>query len=184
MADQQDGLHSSVQISYSTFENYYALQPGYTFDGRLSFGLDVGKTVDLVNSLNSTVLRPNVSYLLVKQEKDRYPVSIDLNVAYQFNYVSQVVFNARAVQFGAGIYHEISPFENVKIIPSAFFNGSKITAGPTRRLEGLVYSYGAQTSIMWENKYYLTPKISFQEGINTITIKMGMILSSSIDYSE
>ena len=123
MDEGEQGLHSSVQISYNSFENYYALQPGYTFDGKLTIGFDIGQNVDRVNKLNSTVLRPNVSYLILKQS-DELPFSVDLNAAYQYSYVSQVIFNARAIQFGAGIYHEISPIENVKLLPAAFLYSS------------------------------------------------------------
>ena len=177
MDNDQDGLHSSVQISYNSFENYYALQPGYTFDGRLTFGFDIGQNVDRVNKLNSTVLRPNVSYLVLKQSEE-LPLSVDINAAYQYNYVSQVIFNARAIQFGAGVFHEISPIEDVKLIPAVFVQGSKYTEGPLRLEDDLIFAYGIETSILWDDTYYLVPQITFQEGINTISLQAGMFFGT------
>lgn len=178
MADGHSSLHTGVQISYNSFENYYAALLGYTFNGRLSLGFDLGKTKDLVNKINSTVFRPNASFLILKQGTEGPPISFDVNVAYQYNYVSQIIFNARSVQFGAGIYHEISPLDNVKIIPAVFFEGNKATAGPNPRFqESVALSYGIQTSILW-NKYYITPKYLLFDGVSTISVKLGIIFSA------
>ncbi len=177
MEDQHSSFHSGVQISYNTFENYYAVLPGYTFDGRLTVGFDIGKTKDIANGINSTVLRPNASYLILKQGEDGPPVSFDLNVGYQFNYVSQVAFNSRSVQFGIGVYHEVSPLENVKIIPAVIVEGNKSTTGLNPRFDESVFmSYGFQASILWNN-YYITPKFVSFDGISTIGVKLGMIFS-------
>ena len=70
-----------------------------------------------------------LSYLILKQSEEGSPISFDINAAYQYNYITQLTFNARSVQFGAGIYYEISPIENVKIIPAVFFDGNKATSG-------------------------------------------------------
>ena len=181
MKDQHSSFHTGVQISYNTFENHYAVLPGYTFNGRLTVGFDIGKTKDLVNKINSTVFRPNVSLLILKQNNDELPISFDLNLGYQYNYVSQIIFNVRSVQFGGGIYHEISPLENVKIIPAVLFEGNKITSGPNAQFQqSVVLSYGVQTSIVW-NKYYLTPKFQVTDGISTISVKLGLIFSSFVE---
>ena len=116
--------------------------------------------------------------MILKQGKEGPPISFDVNAAYQYNYVSQITFNARSVQFGAGIYHEVSPLENVKIIPALFFEGNKATAGPNPRFqESVALSYGVQTSILW-NKYYITPKYIHFDGVSTISVKLGIIFSS------
>jgi len=176
MDDQESGFHMGVQISQNSFENYYALLPGYTFDGRLTLGLDVGKTKDMVNGINSTVLRPNVSYLILKQGEEGPPVSFDINAAYQFNYVDQVVFNSRSVQFGVGIFHQITPLEDVKIIPAVIVEGNKTTTGLNPRFDESVFmSYGAQVSIAWNN-FYITPKFTSFDGVSTVGVKLGMIL--------
>ena len=175
MADHGSGFHAAVQISQDTFEDHYALLPGYTFDGRLTIGFDIGKTKDLVNGINSTVLRPGASYLILKQGDEGPPVSFDVNVGYQFNYVDQVVFNSRSVQFGIGLYHEIIPLENVKIIPAAIVEGNKTTTGLNPRFDESVFmSYGVQVSIAW-NEFYATPKFTSFDGVSTIGVKLGMI---------
>ena len=175
MEDHESGFHAGVQISQNTFENYYALLPGYTIDGRLTIGFDVGKTKDLVNGINSTVLRPSVSYLILKQGEEGPPVSFDINAGYQFNYVDQVAFNSRSVQFGVGIFHQINPLDNVKIIPAVIVEGNKTTTGLTPRFDESVFmSYGVQVSITW-NEFYITPKFTSFDGVATIGIKLGMI---------
>ena len=184
MSDNHSGLHAGAQFSYNTFERHYAFLPGYTFDGRLTLGFDLGKTNDVVTKTNSTVLRPNISYLLVKQGIEGPPVSIDLNAGYQYNWLPQIQFNARSVQFGAGIFHEINPIENVKVIPSFFFEGNKSTTGVNPTFdEGVTVLFGAQVSIVW-NQYYLTPKYFSFDGISTITVKLGMIFSAPRQIDE
>jgi len=184
MEDQTGGFHAGVQISYNSFENYYAVLPGYTFKGKLTLGFDIGKTKDLVNRINSTVFRPNASYLILKQSDEGLPISFDLNVGYQYNYVTQIEFNARSVQFGAGIYHEINPIENVKIVPAVFFEGNKPTAGPNPQfLQTVSLSYGTQVSLTWNN-YYITPKYILNEGISTISVKLGLLFSSKYTTSK
>ncbi len=175
---QQTSFHSGVQIAYNSFENHYAVLPGYTFNGRLTVGFDIGKTKDRINKINSTVLRPNVSYLILKQSTEGPPISFDLNAGYQFNYVSQIAFNARSVQFGFGIHHQISPLENVRIIPAILVEGNKATTGLNPRFDESVFlSYGLQASIVWNN-YYITPKYLLFDGISTIGVKLGIVFSN------
>jgi len=177
MEDGHSSYHAGAQISYNTFENHYAILPGYTYKGRLTVGFDFGKTRDIVNKVNSTVFRPNISYLILKQSEDGPPVSLDLNAGYQYNYVSQLNFNARSVQFGAGLYHQITPLENVKIIPAIFFEGNKATTGPNPLFQESVFiSYGFQTSIVWNN-FYITPKFIIFDGVTTVGAKVGMIFT-------
>lgn len=178
MEDGHSSYHAGVQISRNTFENHYAVLPGYTYKGRLTVGFDLGKTKDVVNKINSTVFRPNISYLILKQSEDGPPASFDINVGYQYNYVSQLTFNTRSVQFGAGLYHQISPLENVKIIPAIFFEGNKATSGPNPLFqESVFFSYGIQASIVWNN-FYITPKFILFDGITTLGVKLGMIFES------
>lgn len=175
MLNDQSGAHANAEIAYNSFENFYAIYPGYTFNGRLTLGLGIGKNKDVVNKINSTLFRPYVSYLIIKQNEEYFPVSIDLNIGYQYNYVTQVIFNSRSVLFGGGIFHEITPLGNVKIIPAVVVNGSKPTSGPnTQFRETVVMSYGVQTSLVW-NDYNLTPKFSLSEGIATISANLGII---------
>ena len=127
------------------------------------------------------MLRPNISFLILKQNNEELPISFDLNLGYQYNYVSQIIFNVRSVQLGGGVYHEISPLENVKIIPAVLFEGNKITSGPNAQFQqSIAFSYGAQTSIVW-NKYYITPKVLVTDGVTTIGVKLGMLFSSFVE---
>lgn len=181
MSENQTGLHAGAEIAFNSFENFYAIYPGYTLNGRLTFGFGLGKNKDIVNKINSTFLRPYVSYLLIKQSPDNSPVSIDLNLGYQYNYVQQLIFNTSSVLFGTGIYHEIAPLGDVKIIPAVLCEGRKETSGPnTQFRENIVLSYGAQTSLIWNN-YNLTPQVMISESVVTISATLGMFFSSQYD---
>ena len=177
MEEDHSSFHSGVQIAYNSFENHYSVFPGYTYKGRWTTEFAIGKTKDKINRVNSTVIRPSIGYLLVKQKEDASPITIDINVGYQFNYVTQVSFNAQAFQFGGGIYHQISPIDHVKIIPSLLLEGSKAISGPNQLFrEKEVLAFGIQSSIIW-HQYYLSPRLMIQEGIYTIGVKLGMIFS-------
>lgn len=179
MENEQSGLHLGTQISRNSFENQYGLLPGYTYEGRLSMGIDIGKSKDLLNGINSTIIRPNISYLILKQNAESMPISFDLNAGYQINYVSQIAFNSRSVQFGLGIYHEIVPLDRVKLIPAIFVEGNKSTTGLNPRFDESVFmSYGVQASILVDN-FYITPRFLYFDGITTIGVKFGIIFSSN-----
>lgn len=177
MENEHSSFHSAAQISYSSFENHYSVLPGYTLDGRLTAEFGIGKTKDKINLINSTVIRPSLSYLAIKQKDEGFPISFELNAGYQFNYVTQVSFNAQTFLFGAGIHHQISPIDHVKITPSILLEGSKAISGPNQTFrEKEVFALGLQTSIVWY-EYYLSPKLTIQEGIYTIGVRLGMIFS-------
>lgn len=181
MSEDHNGMHAGAEIAFNTFENFYGIYPGYTFNGRFTIGLGLGKNKDIVNKINSTFLRPFASYLLIKQNPDGLPVSVDLNIGYQYNYVTQLIYNARSVLFGGGVYHELSPMGDVKIIPALLVEGEKSTSSPnTQFRETIVMSYGAQTSLVWNN-YNFTPKFLISEGVVTISATLGIIFSSQ-DY--
>jgi len=178
MQDGHSSYHAAAQIAYNTFENYYALLPGYTYKGRLTVGFDIGKARDVVNAINTTILRPNASYLILKQGEEGPPISFDVNLAYQFNYLVEVNADARSVQFGIGLYHQYSPLDNVSIIPGILVEGNKATTGLNPGFEESVFlSYGAQATILWNN-YYITPKVVSFDGVATIGVKVGMIFSN------
>jgi len=175
MSDGIDSWHAGAEFAYNTFETFYAIQPGYTFDDRLTLGFALGKNNDVVNKINSTLFRPSISYLLVKQSEESLPISIELNGAYQFDYVNQVMFNTQSILFGGGIYHEIDAVEGVKIIPGAIIGGRRAISGPNIRFrESAVLSYGLQASLLW-NTYYLTPRLTVQDGVSTISATVGLI---------
>jgi hypothetical protein len=183
ISEEQSGFHGGAEIAFNTFENFYAIFPGYTFKGRLTAGFGLGKNKDVVNKINSTLFRPYISYLIVKQDPDKLPLSIDLNVGYQYNYVTQLIFNAKSILFGAGVYHEISQMSEVKIIPALLIEGKKSINGPNPQFnDKIVFSYGAQTTLGWNN-YNITPQFMISEGVVTISATIGIIFSSS-DYED
>ena len=56
MEDDLSAFHGGAEIGYNSFENYYGVFPGYTYGGRFTVGLGIGKTRDLVNKLNGEIL--------------------------------------------------------------------------------------------------------------------------------
>ncbi|MEM9544678.1 MAG: hypothetical protein AAGA77_01825 [Bacteroidota bacterium] len=176
--------HAGAVIEYNTFENYYALLPGYTYKGRLTVGFDIGKNDDLVNGFNSTVLRPNAGFLVFKQGADNSPISVNINMAYQVNYLLDLDVSANTVQFGMGFYKEYVPLENVRVIPGIVIEGNKANNDINPNFEDSVFfSYGVQTTILWNN-YYITPKVESFDGVITLGAKVGMIFSSFYPEDE
>ena len=125
MDDGHSSYHAGAIIEYNTFENYYALLPGYTYKGRFTIGFDIGKNEDVVNGFNSTVLRPHASYMVFKQSADQSPFSLNINLAYQLNYLLDLDASASTIQFGMGIYREYTPLNNVRVIPGIVIEGNK-----------------------------------------------------------
>ena len=178
MESDQTAFHGSAELGRNSFENFYGFFPGYTFDGRLTFSLGLGKNRDLAAKVNSTFIRPMASYMILKQNDESLPISFEINAGYQYNYVQQLIFNSNAFLFGGGIYHEIVRSETIKLIPAVIVNALKPDDGLNNRYrDNLVWSYGVQTTLL-ANNFYVTPKVTFFDGLVTITGTVGYIFVS------
>lgn len=182
MSEEHSSFHSGVELTYNTFENFYAAQAGYTHKGRLTLDFELGKTKDLANGINSTVFRPGIHYLILKQDEDIMPISLDINMGYQYNYLAFLNTTAKSLQFGVGLFHEVRTLYNVKIIPAALVEASKSTTGVNPVFDDSIYmSYGIQATLMWNN-YYITPSFVSFDGVSTLGVKLGLIFTPELSY--
>lgn len=165
-------FHAGAQLTTSTFENIVALLPGYTYDGKLTLGVDIGKGNDKLNFLKSTIIRPHIGYLLIKQDGDKFPVSINVEAAYQYNILTTTSEHTRSVQLGIGIFYELPLLEELKIIPFVSFFGSKVTVNALAEGETFIYKGGF--NLVWQN-YYITPSYLRNNGLAAISLNVGLL---------
>ncbi len=180
MDHDESGFHGSVQLTRGNFESLLAIQPGYTWNGVLTAGIDLGKGTDKIRSLSLNIVRPNVRYLIVKQKSEGIPLSINLEAAYQYNILPATSFNSRSVQFGGSLYHEISIQDEsfgVKLIPYAGLIAVNTLSrnGIQTSETGVGIVYEAGISVAWESVYF-EPKFFVNDGNISYSLKVGYIL--------
>ncbi|MFT6333866.1 MAG: hypothetical protein ACI86M_001558 [Saprospiraceae bacterium] len=179
MLAEDIGLHGSVQLTRGNFENILAIQPGYTWNGRLTAGIDLGKGTDKIRSLTLNIVRPNLNYLIIKQTEDGTPVSINLETAYQYNLLPSTPFSSRSIQFGGTLFHTISikdNIENFSLIPQVGLLAVKTNARNGFQVEsGVVIVYNAGITVQWQ-KVYFEPTFFVNDGNISYSLKVGYIL--------
>ena len=169
-------FHGAVQLSTSNFENIIALLPGYTVKGRLTFGVDLGKGKDKLNRLNSTIIRPNINYLFVKQEEGQSPASVNIEAGYQYNILQATSFDARAVQFGGTIYHELGLGQEFKLIPHVGILANRTTIkNNSVQQESATIIYTIGITMQWTHVYF-QPKFIKNDGLTALSLNVGYIL--------
>ena len=175
----ESGFHGSVQLTRGNFESLLAIQPGYTWNGVLTAGIDFGKGTDKIVNLSLNIVRPNVNYLIVKQKNEGLPVSINLEAAYQYNILPATSFNSRSIQLGGTLYHEISIQDGplgVKLIPYAgLIAVNTISRNGLQTETGVGVVYDAGISVVWED-VYIEPKFFINDGNISYSLKVGYIL--------
>ena len=172
-------FHGSVQLTSGNFENTLAIQPGYTYNGRLTAGIDLGKGTDKIRNLTLNIVRPNLNYLIIKQSEDISPVSINLEIAYQYNILPTTPANSRSVQFGGTLYHTISVNDgnlSLSLIPQAGLLAVNTISKNMSQVEtGVGIVYNAGITVQWQ-KVYFEPKFFVNEGNISYSLKVGYIL--------
>ncbi len=176
MSSDQTGFHGSALLSTGTFEDALALSPGYTIDGRLTAGVDFGKAKDKINKLNSTVFRTHVSYLILKQNEENMPVSINLKAGYLINILPATAFNSSSWQLSSELYHEFAVQNDVKVIPHAGLLGNKpISINGTSNEEDISITTNAGLTVLWQNIYFDTGFL-IGNGNRAFSLLVGYIL--------
>jgi len=173
------GFHGSVQLRSGNFENTIAIQPGYTWNGVLTAGIDFGKGTDKIRKLSLNIVRPNLNYLIIKQDEEGLPISINLETAYQYNILPATSFNSRSIQFGGTLYHEISIQDHslgIKLIPQAGMLAVNTLSRNGIQTESAVeIVYNAGITVLWESVYF-EPKFFVNDGNISYSLKVGYVL--------
>lgn len=173
--ENESGFHAAAQFSSSDGSTLFAIIPGYTLNGKLTFGLGLGFEENSSADLSSTAIRPFISYLALKQGNSN-PVSVALNGGYQYNTFSDYDgLTAGSIRLGAGIFHQINVSNNFDLLPGGSVGWGRTTV----KFQGLSESesainYGLSLSGKF-NKFYVTPSLTFSEGNSNFDLILGII---------
>jgi|GEM_PF-2757778 len=158
--DSDSGLHGAAHIATSQFDNVGILQAGYTFNGRLTLGTDLGQGNDRLNRVSSTIVRPYASYLVTKQSEEQMPILISTTVAYQYNILQTTSFSSSSLQFELGAYHSLDVGQSFDLIP---FLRAGVRLDPrmanTTTESGTDFYYNGGITFRW-TKLYVAPVIT------------------------
>lgn len=176
ITDERSTFHGSVLLSTSNFENIVAILPGYTVKGRLTFGFDFGKAKDKLNKLNSTIIRPNINYLIIKQDNGGLPFSLSAEAGYQYNILQTTTFNSRTIQFGANLYHELDIDQEFRLIPLVSVRSNKTTLKNNIVQQGSsTISYSIGITMMWQQIYF-EPRFVKNDGLTALALRVGYVM--------
>jgi len=154
------GLHAAAQLATSQFDDIGAVQAGYTFNGRLTFGVDLGKSNDRLNRVNSNIIRPYVSYLITKQSEGDLPISISTDLGYQYNVLPTTSFSSSSLQIGVGAYHELDVGQSFDLIPFLRWGMRRDQReSTTMTVDGVDLFYNGGITFRWA-RLYISPTIT------------------------
>lgn len=172
----QSGFGIGGQLTSFEGSTLIGFLPSYTINGKLNLGLTIGFE-DGDGDLNSTAIRPNASFLILKQGEDNNPVSVGLNSALQYNTFSNIDdFTSITYGLGATIHHEIKAHETIKVIPgfalgwnriNFYFDGDKLD-------DDSAIVYGILGTVAF-NQFYVEPSLFFSEGNSQFSFLLGYI---------
>lgn len=173
------GFHISGQLGASKSSTLLGISPGYTMNGKLTFGLTVGSENFSELDLNSTAIRPYLDLIPLKQGDNNSPISLNLGVHYQSNSFPKFTdLNIYTTGFGINILHEAELSEYNKIVPSIGVSWDRSTVN-LLGVRASTNSLGINLStVMKFNKVYLQPLVSFQKEIVQFVLAFGVLLSN------
>lgn len=171
------GFSIGGQLTSTDGSTLFAVFPAYTSNGKLSVGLGIGYESNNRIDVHSSAIKPNFSYLVMKQGENENPVSVALNGSYQFNTFSKPKGQtASTIGFGGSFHHKIQVSETVQIIPGAAVGWNRVSV----RRDG-AYSgddsgivYGLLGTLKYK-KLYFEPAIYFRDGNSIINLSAGLI---------
>lgn len=174
--EAESGFHVGGQFQSSNGTTLLGIIPGYTSNGKLTFGLGIG--FEDFNGLlgSSTAVFPFISYLALKQD-DSNPVSVAINGQYQYNTFSDLDLTANTISLGAGIYHQIAAGNNFDLIPGGGVGWGRLTLkdttfGGSESSSGITYRLSLSGKF---NKFYVTPNLLFSDGNSQFVLQLGII---------
>lgn len=169
----QSGFHASAQFTSHEGSTLFGVAPGYTSNGKLTFGITIGTESN--DDLNSTVIKPFLSYLLVKQGENDMPISVSGDAGYQYNTFSDLDLTAGTIGLDVGIHHRIEASEIVSIVPGGTVGWARTTyklGNSTTSESGIIY--GIQASVLI-NQFYFAPYLVFSTGDSIFSLVLGYV---------
>src|SRR5690606_17327625 len=162
----QSGFSLTGQISSYESSTLLGIGGGYTSEGKITIGINLGIEESREYNLTSTLARPYLSFRVVRQGENNSPLNISMGIAYQHNTFKSLELTAGTINFSLGASHRISSTSKLVVIPVAGIGYNRTIINTdlqwfSNRQSGVGFTVG--TSLLF-NKFHITPTLSFADG--------------------
>lgn len=169
------GFHIAGQLGSSSGSTLLGIRPGYTYNGKTTLGLVIGAEHLSDVGLNTTAIRPYIDYLVLKENDNDAPVSLNLGAHYQYNsFPKQSGLSLSTIGFSINLLKNIEA-GNTLLLPSigvgwdhSTLNLFGITASDNTI--GLGISMAAKF-----NQVYIEPLVSIKRGGAQFGLSVGLV---------
>ncbi len=170
------GFHIAGQVGTSKSSTILALSPGYTMNGKLTFGLTIGTENVTDYDLNSTSFRPYLDVMPLKQGDNGSPISLNLGVHYQYNTFPKLSdLSISTIGFSINALHDIELSRYNKFIPSIGLSWDRSTIN-LLGIKGSTNSLGINLSSAFKfNNLYIQPFLSISKGSTLLSLSFGVM---------
>lgn len=178
--ENQTGLNFTGRLSSFDDINVYGLNAGFTINGRLTLGVDLElRNAELFGDAYS--FSPYINCLLVRQNNENRPISINLLSYYKNLKYSNDDISENGFGLGLGFYKSFYLKNNTTIIPGGTIEWSSdsLDAYEEKYLDNNIV-YGLNITGKF-NSFYLTPGVIFTNGTQIFEVEFGVLLSSVKD---
>ncbi|MBK7371625.1 MAG: hypothetical protein IPJ09_09315 [Saprospiraceae bacterium] len=170
------GFHIAGQIGTSKSSTILAISPGYTMNGKLTFGLTIGTENVTDFDLNSTSFRPYLDVMPLKQGDNGSPISLNLGVHYQYNTFPKLSdLFISTIGFSINGLHELGLNKYNKIVPSIGLSWDRSTINLLGIKASTNYLGINLSSAFRFNNLYIQPLLSISKGSTLLTLSFGVI---------
>lgn len=174
--DGQSGFGLGAQFTSTNGSTLFGILPSYTITGRVNLGVTIGSESNDDLDLNSTAIRPNISYAAIRQGQNDMPINVVVTGAYQYNTFKDLDLTANTIFFGLSIIHQVKATKNLDIFPAGGVGWQKISfnlLGFEEDSSSILY--GLSSSFLFSKKFSVTPSLSISEGESVFTLSVGLL---------
>jgi len=175
--ENQSGLNFTGRLSSFDDIDVYGFNAGFTINGRLTLGVDLElRHSDVFNNKRS--FSPYLNCLLVRQNNENLPITINLHSFYKNVKNTDYDTNKRSFGLGLGFYRSYNLKSNISIIPGGtleWSSGSLNLYGDDHSDSNIVYGLNISGKF---NNFYLTPGVLFTNGTQIFEVEFGVLLPS------
>ncbi len=176
--ENQTGLNFSGRLSSYDQINLYGFNAGFTINGKLTLGVDLehrnGEIFD-----NAQSFSPYLNYLLVKQNNDTKPISINFHTFYKSQKNTYRDSNSKLFGLGLGIFKSYYLKNNITIIPGGnlkWSHGTLYISNEEYTASDISYSLDLTAKY---NNVYMTPRVLFIRGMQIFEVDFGVVISGN-----
>ncbi len=170
------GFHIAGQVGTSRSSTILAISPGYTMNSKLTFGLTIGTENVSDLDLNSTIIRPYLDVMPLKQGENGSLASINLGVHYQYNSFPKFLdLSINTIGFSINVLHSIELSRYNQIIPSIGLSWDRSTLN-LLGITGSTNNLGINLSSAFKfNTMYVQPFLSISKGGTILSLSFGVM---------